>query len=377
MLKKIGFFTILLSISCIYFLSSLFAAIITLKSGKKVEGKIIEKTDKYIKIDFEGVPLTYFLEDIESVDGVKQIPSISEAKVKMSSQKTINTLASENKVQRELKTMEDVAQWSTLYYQEPTVDNVIPALKIILEDKRILSDIDRAGSQIHLFAAILQNDKTKIAQVKDIAQQYTGNAKEFLLRVVQEAESFKSPYPKDPNDLDCLWGEFFATGSVEPIKKIISVLLYTEEDIDLSSLVWRKDGWTSKAQALFTLKHVAEWSLNSNAKQHKKVHDIIAQEGESTDNKFLKERLKVILEGISSTPVSNSYAKRPEDEALAMGIGYARQGRHEQAISEFSKAIGLKPNFVEAYINRGMAYGKQRQLRPGNLRLHQGHSTQS
>ena len=52
--------------------NSLSAETITFKFGKTVEGKIIEKTDKYIKIDFYGVPLTYFLDDIESING--QVP---------------------------------------------------------------------------------------------------------------------------------------------------------------------------------------------------------------------------------------------------------------------------------------------------------------
>lgn len=52
--------------------SSVYAETIVLKSGKTVEGKLIDKTDKYIKIDFQGVSLTYFLDEIESIDGVKQ-----------------------------------------------------------------------------------------------------------------------------------------------------------------------------------------------------------------------------------------------------------------------------------------------------------------
>lgn len=46
-----------------------FAETIILKSGQKVEGKILEKTDKAVKIDFYGVPIKYNLEDIESIDG--------------------------------------------------------------------------------------------------------------------------------------------------------------------------------------------------------------------------------------------------------------------------------------------------------------------
>lgn len=64
--KVIGLFLISLS-----FLSFAFAEKIVLKSGKKVEGKKIGQTDDYIKIDFHGVSLTYYFEEIESIDGEK------------------------------------------------------------------------------------------------------------------------------------------------------------------------------------------------------------------------------------------------------------------------------------------------------------------
>ena len=44
------------------------ADIIYLKSGDNFEGKILEKTDKYIKIDFQGVVLTYYLDEIERIE---------------------------------------------------------------------------------------------------------------------------------------------------------------------------------------------------------------------------------------------------------------------------------------------------------------------
>lgn len=46
-----------------------FAETIVLKSGNIVEGKILEKTDRYVKIDFEGVPLTYFMDEIDKIEG--------------------------------------------------------------------------------------------------------------------------------------------------------------------------------------------------------------------------------------------------------------------------------------------------------------------
>lgn len=46
----------------------IFAETIVLKSGKTVEGKIIEKTDESVKIDFHGVELTYFIDEVERIE---------------------------------------------------------------------------------------------------------------------------------------------------------------------------------------------------------------------------------------------------------------------------------------------------------------------
>jgi len=48
---------------------SIFAETILLKSGKTIEGKIVERTNESIKIDIEGIPITYYFNDIESIDG--------------------------------------------------------------------------------------------------------------------------------------------------------------------------------------------------------------------------------------------------------------------------------------------------------------------
>ncbi|MCX5693633.1 MAG: hypothetical protein NT014_00640, partial [Candidatus Omnitrophica bacterium] len=50
------------------FLSLSFSQTITLKSGQKIEGKIIEQTDKYVKVEFEGVELIFYNDEIFSID---------------------------------------------------------------------------------------------------------------------------------------------------------------------------------------------------------------------------------------------------------------------------------------------------------------------
>jgi hypothetical protein len=68
-------FGFLLSVAILFFGNYGFAEIIVLKSGETVEGKITEKTDKYVKVDFFGTALTYFLDDIETIDGLKPTSS--------------------------------------------------------------------------------------------------------------------------------------------------------------------------------------------------------------------------------------------------------------------------------------------------------------
>jgi len=51
--------------------SVVLAETIHLKSGKKIKGKILEKTDEYIRADIYGVSVTFYLEDIERIDEVK------------------------------------------------------------------------------------------------------------------------------------------------------------------------------------------------------------------------------------------------------------------------------------------------------------------
>ena len=45
-----------------------FADTVYFKDGKSIEGQIIEKTDEYVRLDFEGMILTYWLDEIERLE---------------------------------------------------------------------------------------------------------------------------------------------------------------------------------------------------------------------------------------------------------------------------------------------------------------------
>jgi len=77
-MKKILSGLIILIWLVLCFSSLVIAEAVILKSGKKLEGKILEKTDKYIKIDFDGIPLTYYFDEIEKIEGEASVKQTQE-----------------------------------------------------------------------------------------------------------------------------------------------------------------------------------------------------------------------------------------------------------------------------------------------------------
>ena len=62
---------IIVTVGILFLLSSIGSAeTIYLKNGKKIQGQIIEKTDKNVKINIQGVTLTYFSDEIEKIEDV-------------------------------------------------------------------------------------------------------------------------------------------------------------------------------------------------------------------------------------------------------------------------------------------------------------------
>ena len=61
---------ILLFLPFLFIASLAFAETIQLKSGKTVEGNVIDKTGKYIKVDIGvGIPIIYFFDEISTING--------------------------------------------------------------------------------------------------------------------------------------------------------------------------------------------------------------------------------------------------------------------------------------------------------------------
>lgn len=101
--KKLTWLTLVLVLTGLCYPFMIFAETIVLKSGKTIEAKIIERRDEYIKIEYYGVPLTYFFDEIESIDGEKPVPFSEEIDIEQDNnrQKVLEFLNKLDAVQKE------------------------------------------------------------------------------------------------------------------------------------------------------------------------------------------------------------------------------------------------------------------------------------
>jgi len=193
---------------------------------------------------------------------------------------------SEADLAKEGLAMDDFYKILTYYYLNPQPSKLGSILKIMLaKNERV--DSPAFGSSAYFFATVAHNDPTFLDSLKQIKESYSGIQKDAIEWMINHAENYKSPLLDSAEHLDYLWAEFSATGKEEPVKKIISAV--GQPDIRSGD---KFIAGPALVKAL--VKGAAEWSLVSNAKQHKKVYEIIQREAAVATGE-LKEKLESIL----------------------------------------------------------------------------------
>lgn len=130
------------------------AETIVLKSGQTVEGKILEKTDKYIKMDCKGETLYYFFSEVKSIDGKpvniskeSVVPDISNAESAKSSNRVDNVdITAES-------TVEDMLMKADYCYSIKDFDKAIKLCEAALkktDDKNLITKINLSLSSNYL-----------------------------------------------------------------------------------------------------------------------------------------------------------------------------------------------------------------------------------
>lgn len=190
----------------------------------------------------------------------------------------------------DIRTLSDFEQWATFYYVHPRPDLTIKALKfadkngvfeiqgstavlialmreVFAENpKQLASWIEQLSSMTPQHKAFVWNALSWVntpqskALANQLAQQFPTNQRPPVL-----SESSPSPEPIErmelsPDVLDMLWTSFFVSGDEKYIERI------------MSALPGSRQGHSDPGKLITA--GAAQWSLASNAYQHKRVMEI-------------------------------------------------------------------------------------------------------
>ena len=187
----------------------------------------------------------------------------------------IDPLASQNSLKSALLneglTLEDFEFVTRHYYANPQSDKLASVVRAVTSQEWFTSDITLLAPFAHFVATVASKNRTLLLYFKNRLDIFSGGQREAMGKIIYETEHFRSPAPVSPQGIDYLWAEFFATGSPDTVKKIISAL-----------------------ESPNAAKYSAEWSLRVNARQDEAVYKIIKKE-KSCASGELKEYLTKIL----------------------------------------------------------------------------------
>jgi|GEM_PF-3062083 len=192
----------------------------------------------------------------------------------------IDPLISQNRLRkalvREGLNLNDFELITRQYYANPQPDKLASVVRAATSQDWFTSDITALAPFAHFVAAVAAENGSLLSYFKNRLDTFSGGQREAIGKIIYETEHFRSPAPVSPQGIDYLWAEFFATGSPEPVKRIISALESQNVNLQMA-------------------KYSAEWSLRANARQDEAVYKLIKKEQQSCASKELREYLGKIL----------------------------------------------------------------------------------
>lgn len=190
-------------------------------------------------------------------------------------------------------THERILQWINDYRFEPEPDRLPEAVKAMAQ-LGLFRDQDTAGIFVGFMAGVIGSNPGKAEKlvtrmfpmqpedqasiIKAIAYSGLPNWPQLLGKFVERMPARKTlidsyltgkapvlhDLPLDgPAPIDTLWGYYFATGSLEPVYRIVGALKWSTDKSDLNRL---------------TVGSIAKWTLANNASRDKELLDFLRQE---------------------------------------------------------------------------------------------------
>lgn len=207
---------------------------------------------------------------------------------------------------------EELAAWMAYYYKSPE-PNKIPEVYEKLCELGLPAKISDKAPLFGFLAGVLKNNPDRAASwierlsdlpirqkeilILGIWYSELPNCRKIVYSLLEKDNAIKKLFKSLPNGstipiteipleqgtwvLDALWGNYMATGSSQPVVRIITALALYDKKYD-------KDR--------FMVGAAAKWSLISNAKQHKRVFDVCKEEIENQPHKIANELKNIIKE---------------------------------------------------------------------------------
>lgn len=209
----------LIGLFCIF---DTFGEIIVLKSENRVEGKIVDRTSEYIILDISGVSITYYLDEIESIDGKKIMAGSGDAESRYISSDAKDTH----------KELSSAAAWESWY---ENIKDYIERIEAI--DKKSKEAANQLN--IKLQAAMQKRDN-------ELARQVLIESGERLGALLKEVKALKPP-----QELEIYHAK--AVASYDYMKKANEAVLRNDKD---SVFAYNNAALVSLIESLEELKEV-------------------------------------------------------------------------------------------------------------------------
>ncbi len=314
----------------LFFLPSLlYPETIKLKNGKIVEAKIIQRSSNYLKVDLAGVILTYYSDEIESIDGV------------LWSKEPLPLTYQTFKDERRGISFVYPSDWETFSDGgEGRIISIRPKgeefFKLLFLEGRVDLKFREGLTWEELLGEVKPyGDSQVVLQQKN---DYLGKEKGYLIRYIKR--SALSAQAKGRNELltpHCelyYFSDFFSSQGKDRRLFIVQVLYLKYEPSFIQGLK-------------------LEEGLSQGLEKELKEFNILVEkrliQAREIVNSFSYKKLE--LEGLSGE----------QDDYLKKGLEYFRQNKYPEAIAEFKKAL-LKEEKEIIYLYLGSAYRELKSL---------------
>lgn len=195
--------------------------------------------------------------------------------------------------------------WFTYYYMDKNTTKVPDFLKWLQQSAILENNAERLAAT-EGFLSIVFKDNAAQADGWNHLIPYTGKAK--------EAVEYAAHHPTDPGDLDIktsqdidkVWGAFFASGDTQYLQKIVNVLE-------------PKKSFFGKEKQDMSLHKAAAWSLGSNMTQHEAVDRFLQNESKKRQGKVAEE-LSNIMADVQKQRDARAFPHRNGDFSAMMFV---------------------------------------------------------